>query len=73
MSQEGQLLDKKSLRSVTGKAADWKELAKDCIAFANAQSKKCQMQSNCTIAYRNAIFAVAILRKLIFKLSHILT
>ena len=37
MSQEGQLLDKKSLRSVTGKAADWKELAKDCIAFANAQ------------------------------------
>ncbi|MBW6486726.1 MAG: putative DNA binding domain-containing protein [Syntrophobacterales bacterium] len=37
MSQEGQLLDKKSLRTVTGKSADWKELAKDCIAFANAQ------------------------------------
>lgn len=36
MSQEGQLLDKKSLRSVTGKSADWNELAKDCIAFANA-------------------------------------
>ena len=36
MSQEGQLLDKKSLRSVTGKTADWNELAKDCIAFANA-------------------------------------
>jgi ATP-dependent DNA helicase RecG len=37
MSQEGQLLDKKSLRVVTGTTANWKELAKDCIAFANAQ------------------------------------
>lgn len=36
MSQEGQLLDKKSLRSVTGKTADWNELVKDCVAFANA-------------------------------------
>ena len=36
MSQEGQLLDLKSLRAVTGKTADWKEIAKDCIAFANA-------------------------------------
>lgn len=36
MSQEGQLLDHKSLRSVIGKTADWNELAKDCIAFANA-------------------------------------
>jgi ATP-dependent DNA helicase RecG len=36
MSQEGQLLDKKSLRSVMGKTADWKELSKDCVAFANA-------------------------------------
>ena len=36
MSQEGQLLDQKSLRSVTGKTANWNEIAKDCIAFANA-------------------------------------
>ena len=36
MSQEGQLLDQKSLRSVTGKTADWSEVVKDCIAFANA-------------------------------------
>lgn len=36
MSQEGQLLDRKSLRSVTGRSADWDELVKDCIAFANA-------------------------------------
>lgn len=36
MSQEGQLFDKKSLRSVIGKTADWNEPAKDCIAFANA-------------------------------------
>ncbi len=36
MSQEGQLLDHKSLRSVSGRSADWNELVKDCIAFANA-------------------------------------
>lgn len=36
MSLEGQLLDRKSLRAVTGKTADWAELAKDCVAFANA-------------------------------------
>ena len=36
MSLEGQLRDQKSLRAVTGKAADWAELIKDCIAFANA-------------------------------------
>jgi hypothetical protein len=33
---EGQLIDQKSLRAVTGKTADWNEIAKDCIAFANA-------------------------------------
>ena len=36
MSLEGQLMDKKSLRVVLGRTADWKELAKDCVAFANA-------------------------------------
>lgn len=36
MSLEGQLLDQKSLRAVTSKTADWNEIAKDCIAFANA-------------------------------------
>lgn len=36
MSLEGQLCDQKSLRVVTGKTADWSEIAKDCIAFANA-------------------------------------
>jgi ATP-dependent DNA helicase RecG len=36
LSLEGQLLDQKSLRAVTGKTADWNELAKDCVAFANA-------------------------------------
>lgn len=36
MSQEGQLLDQKSLRAVTGTTANWTEIAKDCIAFANA-------------------------------------
>jgi|TARA_R100000501_G_scaffold7307_2_gene15334 ATP-dependent DNA helicase RecG len=36
MSLEGQLLDKKSLRAVSGRTADWDELVKDCVAFANA-------------------------------------
>lgn len=36
MSLEGQLLDQKSLRAITGKSADWNEIAKDCIALANA-------------------------------------
>lgn len=37
MSQEGQLVDKKSLRAITGRNPDWDALAKDCVAFANAQ------------------------------------
>ena len=37
MSYEGQNVDRKSLKLVTGKTADWDELAKDCVAFANAQ------------------------------------
>jgi ATP-dependent DNA helicase RecG len=36
LSLEGQFLDRKSFRAVTGKTADWNEIAKDCIAFANA-------------------------------------
>jgi ATP-dependent DNA helicase RecG len=37
MSSEGQNVDRKSLKLVTGKTAQWDELAKDCVAFANAQ------------------------------------
>ena len=40
MSLEGQIRDQKSLRAVTGKTANWKELAKDCVAFANAVGGK---------------------------------
>jgi ATP-dependent DNA helicase RecG len=36
VSLEGQLSDRKSLRAVTGRTADWNEIAKDSIAFANA-------------------------------------
>jgi ATP-dependent DNA helicase RecG len=36
MSLEGQHQDQKSLRLITGKTADWNELAKDCVAFAKA-------------------------------------
>lgn len=34
---EKSLYDKKSIREITGKTADWKEVAKDCIGFSNAQ------------------------------------
>lgn len=40
MSLEGHLIDRKSLRAVTGKNANFVELAKDCVAFANAQGGK---------------------------------
>ncbi|MDP1940198.1 MAG: hypothetical protein Q8K54_06040, partial [Gallionella sp.] len=36
VSLEGQLIDSKSLRAVTGKTADWNEIAKECMAFSNA-------------------------------------
>ena len=40
MSEEGQHIDQKSLLSVTGRTADWDEIAKDCVAFANATGGK---------------------------------
>ncbi|MFK2084782.1 ATP-binding protein [Bacteroides fragilis] len=35
--EENSLYDKKSLREITGKSVDWDEVAKDCVAFSNAQ------------------------------------
>lgn len=35
--EETQNIKKKSLRIVTGSTADWNELAKDCVCFANAR------------------------------------
>ena len=35
--EENSLYDKKSLREIIGKSADWNEVAKDCVAFSNAQ------------------------------------
>ena len=35
--EENSLYDKKSLREITGKNVDWDEVAKDCVAFSNAQ------------------------------------
>ena len=34
--KENSLFDKKSLKIIKGKTADWEELAKDCVCFANA-------------------------------------
>ena len=35
MTKEGQHTDRKSLRTIAGKTADWDALAKDCVCFAN--------------------------------------
>lgn len=35
--KENSLYDKKSIREITGKSADWDEVVKDCVAFSNAQ------------------------------------
>lgn len=35
--KENSLYDKKSIREITGKNSDWNEVAKDCVAFSNAQ------------------------------------
>lgn len=37
MAVENSLYYKKSLRTVVGKTADFSELAKDCVAFANSR------------------------------------
>lgn len=37
MNLENQQTDRKSLRVITGKTADWNEIAKDCVCFANGQ------------------------------------
>lgn len=37
LAVENSLYDKKSLRTVIGKTADFSELAKDCVAFANSK------------------------------------
>jgi ATP-dependent DNA helicase RecG len=38
--KENSSLDKKSLSIIAGKKADWKELAKDCVCFANGVGGK---------------------------------
>jgi ATP-dependent DNA helicase RecG len=38
--KENSILDKKSLLIIEGKKADWKELAKDCVCFANSYGGK---------------------------------
>ena len=35
--KENSLYDKKSVREITGRNPDWDEVAKDCVAFSNAQ------------------------------------
>ncbi len=35
--KENSLYDRKSIREISGKNPDWNEVAKDCVAFSNAQ------------------------------------
>ncbi|MES9858402.1 MAG: hypothetical protein ABW166_17640 [Sedimenticola sp.] len=41
MTLEDQNTDSKSLRIVTGKSANWEEIAKDCVCFANGNGGDC--------------------------------
>jgi len=43
MSLENQHLDRKSLRTITGKNPGWDEIAKDCVCFANGQGGHLQI------------------------------
>ncbi|TAK54267.1 MAG: transcriptional regulator [Bacteroidetes bacterium] len=43
MNDETQQIDRKSLRLVTGEHPNWKELAKDCVCFANARGGQIQI------------------------------
>lgn len=38
--RENQFIEKKKLELITGKNAGWKELAKDCVCFANSRGGK---------------------------------
>jgi ATP-dependent DNA helicase RecG len=38
--KENQYIEKKKIDTVIGKTADWKELAKDCVCFANSRGGK---------------------------------
>ena len=37
MSMEGQDIERKSLRIISGRSTDWDEVARQCVCFANAQ------------------------------------
>ena len=39
MTREGITYDRKALAAITGKTADWSELAKDAVAFASARGQ----------------------------------
>jgi len=56
MSLEGQLIDNKSLRSVTGKSADFDEIAKDCVAWVVfGSSRKMKWTSGSRLAARPSL------------------
>ena len=43
MTLEDQHTDRKSLRTVTGRTADWDDLARACVCFANGAGGKLQI------------------------------
>jgi hypothetical protein len=46
---EDQHVDRKSLRIIQGKAADWEEIAKDCVCFANGAGGRLLIASPNTV------------------------
>ena len=43
MTLEDQHTDRKSLRTVTGRTADWDDLARACVCFANGAGGRLQI------------------------------
>ena len=45
MTLEDKHTDRKSLRTIAGKTADWEALAKDCVCFANGGQTTAEQHS----------------------------
>ena len=72
--KEGSLFDRKSLKTIIGKRADFNELAKDCVAFANAKGGHIHIgiEDDCVLPPTNQVIeqnVVDILAKRINELT----
>ena len=73
MRDESIIFDRKSLRSVQGKNPDWEELAKDCVAFANAKGGHIYIgiEDDCELPPASQTIPEHLLNKVLLRLSHL--